>query len=330
MAGEVSDLLRSDLVDRRERLHVAVSRGGEEPQLRALLGEVDAALARMERGTYGLCEECHDPIEADRLRVDPLIRRCLDHLTAAEQRTLDMDLELASRIQHSMLPKCGLGYAGWDVSHHFEPFGHVGGDYCDVVVPEEGGDAFFLLGDVSGKGVAASLLMASLHATFRSLIAAGLPAERLVERANRVFCQSLMPAHYATLVCCRALASGQVHVANAGHPPALLVRQGGIEAIGATGLPLGMFCSSAYASQVVMLEPGDLLLLYTDGLIETENEAGEDYGLSRLQSTLRRLTTDRAAPVDHVVARCVDDLNRFRGTAPRADDLTVMGIRRLD
>ncbi len=279
MAREINDTLRTELTTRRDRLRAVVEAAPEQSQLQALLNEVDEALSRMDGEAYGLCEVCHGPIEPDRLLADPLARHCLAHLTPSEQRALDMDLELAGRIQHTLLPPCNSRYGRWDVCHHFEPVGQVGGDYCDIVTPEgPGGAVYFLLGDVSGKGVAASLLMASLHATFRTLMESAPSIELLLERANRLFCQHTMADHYATLVCCQATPSHQLRIANAGHPPVLVARPGGVQVVGSTGLPLGMFCNSAYLTRTVTLEPGELALLYSDALIETENAAGQEYG----------------------------------------------------
>ena len=127
----------------------------------------NAALARMDEGTFGTCETCHDSVEKERLLSDPLIRFCLDHLTHEEQRALESDLELAARIQKGLLPPPEMSAAGWQVRYHYEPLGPVSGDYCDVLESDSG--LLFLFGDVSGKGVAASMLMSHLHATFRSL-----------------------------------------------------------------------------------------------------------------------------------------------------------------
>ncbi len=330
MAGEMTDTLRTELVTRRDRLRSAVEATEDQPQLQALLAEVDAALSRMDSNSYGRCDVCHDPIEPERLVADPLTRHCLDHLSQSEKRALDMDLDLASRIQRTMLPPCRNSYGRWEVCHHFEPAGQVGGDYCDIVVPDGAeGAVYFLLGDVSGKGVAASLLMASLHATFRSLIEGTPAVEVLLERANRLFCQQTMPTHYATLVCCQTTPSHQLRIANAGHPPVLVARPGGVQVIGSTGLPLGMFCNSAYMSRTVTLEPGDVALLYSDGLIETETAAGVDYGLERLKARLTGFTSGGRATAQQVVDACVADLEAHRGSAACADDLTIMAVRRL-
>jgi len=330
MQPMLEEQFRTDLADRRARLVEAVTREPEAHDYRALLTEVDAALARMEAGTYGLCETCHDPIEADRLSADPLLRRCIDHLTAGERRVLEQDLELASRIQLGLLPPRDLTALGWEIAYHFEPFGHVGGDYCDVVQPEQpGGGLYFLLGDVSGKGVAASLLMSNLHATIRSLSIAGLTVEQLLTRANRLFCQNTLETHYATLVCGRSLAPGAIELANAGHWPVAHVSRDRVEFIDSSGLALGMFCASEYRHREVRLGPGDLLVLYSDGLTEARNRADEEYGTERLAAHLGGLARRPGLTARDVTSACVRDLAAFRGGAPASDDLTIMVVRRL-
>ena len=194
--------LRRQLNDRRQRLQAAVPAAAQPGRLLELLREVDAALERIDAGTYGRCEVCQDPIEDDRLAADPLVRFCVGDLTPGAQRALQHDLELAARIQRSLLPRPDRVFGGWEVHYRYEPAGPVSGDYCDVVLPDgDRAPLFFALGDISGKGVAASMLMANLQAIFRSLLATGEPLQALVERANRVFCESTLPTHYATLVC---------------------------------------------------------------------------------------------------------------------------------
>jgi len=174
--------LRQRLLNRRQRLQNALGEFKETTQLMRLLKEVDSALERMNGDSYGLCQVCHEAIEEERLIADPLVQNCLGCLTPDQQRALEQDLDLASRIQTQLLPNKNLKLNGWEAYYHYEPAGPVSGDYCDLVTPEaETGDLFFLLGDVSGHGVAASLLMSHLHAAFRSLLAAGLSAGQLVE-----------------------------------------------------------------------------------------------------------------------------------------------------
>ncbi len=314
--------LRHRLVDRRQRLQTAIGEFKETTHVMRLLEEVDSALERMDEGSYGLCEVCHEPIREERLMADPLTRNCIDCLTPDQQRALEQDLDLASRIQTRLLPNKNLSFNGWEAYYHYEPAGPVSGDYCDLVSPEtEGGDLFFLLGDVSGHGVAASMLMAHLHALFRSLIAVGLSASQLVERANRIFCESTISADYATLVCGRAGKSGEVDICNAGHCPPLLVREGKITSLEATGLPVGIFCSGECSAERVQLAPGDSLLLYTDGLTEAQDRADAEYGAQRLA----RLVKGRYdLPPQALTQVCLEDLRTFLSGAPKTDDLAIM------
>src|SRR5215472_7560565 len=203
MAIQVNDLdlLRGQLVSRREKLQEAVTRS-QTANLVQLLEQVDKALEKVASGTYGDCEECDGTVEAARLLADPLARVCLDCLKPEEQRALEQDLALAARIQAGLLPQQDLKASGWRVSYHYEPAGLVSGDYCDIVQHDR--DLYFMVGDVSGKGVAASMLMANLHAMFRVLIPSGLPLPQLVERANRIFSDSTLPGQYATLIVGRA------------------------------------------------------------------------------------------------------------------------------
>ena len=318
--------IQAQLLDRREHLAALVDRGGAAPQLEALLREVDEAVARATAGTYGVCVACGDPIEADHLIADPLARFCLDHLTPPEARALEQDLVLAGRVQQTLLPPSPLEVQGWEMAYRYEPLGAVSGDYCDVVRPETpDAGLLLLLGDISGKGVAASMLMAHLHASMRTLVGFDLPVTQLIERANRLFCDSTMASHYATLVCARLGATGAVEICNAGHCPPLLLRDGAVSPIQATGVPIGLFCVRDYTVEILALEPGDALVLYTDGITETRNDADDEYGEQRLVRLVRGLTGDSPQAI---VDACAADVAGFRGRARRLDDATVMVVRR--
>ena len=315
--------VREQLLDRRHQLEGVAAVAGEAGEVTRLLGEIDAALARMNAGTFGICDTCHDPIEPDRLIVDPLTRFCIDHLSPREQRALEHDLELASRIQRELLPKPDQRLDGWDVAYHYQPASTVSGDYCDVI-PGTAGDVYFLVGDVAGHGVAAAMLMSHLSALLRTLIPIGLPLSEIMERANHAFCESTLTAHYATLVCARALPSGEIDIANAGHPPPLLLHNDVVMRIDATSVPIGMFCSGRFSSCRVQLAPGDALLLYTDGLPDAENAAGETYGFDRIAELAASAARTPAAIVD----ACTRDWTAFRGGSAAPDDLTIFAVSR--
>src|ERR1700759_2494666 len=280
MATAQQAYLRSELERRYARLETALQSSTADRSLSNLLSEVDAALARMDAGTYGMCEACHDPIEADRLLANPLEQFCLDHLTSEERRALESDLLLAARIQQTLLPARDFAPKGWHVRYHYAPARVVSGDYCDVFESKSG--LVFLLGDVSGKGIAASMLMSHLHATFRSLADADLPLDKMVGVANRIFAESTMAGQFATLVVGRATHDGAVELVSAGHLPLLHLCAGGTKSQGATGVPLGMFPSTNFPVFSFSVQARDSLLIYTDGLTEARNDTGEEYGLKRV------------------------------------------------
>jgi sigma-B regulation protein RsbU (phosphoserine phosphatase) len=260
------------------------------------------------------------------LLADPLTRFCLGDLTPREQRALEEDLELASRIQLGLLPPPTQKVDGWEVCYHYQPAGAVSGDYCDLIKGEDQ-SLHFVLGDVSGKGVAASMLMAHLNAMFRTLISIDLPLEQIVERASRVFCESTLPTQYATLVCGRANTTGTVEICNAGHLPPLLVQKGGVTSIEATGLPVGVFCSESFSVNRMQMSKGDTLFLYTDGFSESLDGAGNEYGAERIS---RLLNDNHSLSPDSILSLCRQELHTFaEGRVPR-DDLTLMAITRTE
>jgi sigma-B regulation protein RsbU (phosphoserine phosphatase) len=165
--------------------------------------------------------------------------------------------------------------------------------------------------------------MTHLHATFRSLAGIGLDLDRLLEISNRIFCESTMASLFATLVCGRVGASGEIEIASAGHLPALRVSRKGVEEIGATGLPLGLFPSSRYSVHRLRLEPGDTLLLYTDGISETRDIDGNEFGIDGLSLAVAGL---HGFTAEELVTVCRETVERFSSGVRQADDQTLMAI----
>jgi sigma-B regulation protein RsbU (phosphoserine phosphatase) len=202
----------------------------------------------------------------------------------------------------------------------------VGGDYCDLV-PANTGELFLFFGDAMGKGIAASMIASRLHAVFRTLLDLKLPIDEMLERANRIFCDSvLITGYYATLVCCRASSTGTLELINAGHLPPLLLRPGGAERVVATGMPLGLFYASKYDVTHLEIKPGETLLFYTDGVTEARNRLNIAYGAERLA----RLATGQShlAP-EELVRVCRNDLSSFTSSDALSDDLTLLALRRM-
>ena len=318
--------LKEQLQERRARLLVSTDQSKENSSVLRLLKEVDEALKRMENGTYGLCETCHDPVEKDRLLANPLLKYCLDHLTSEEQRALEQDLELASKVQGQFLPEQNTTFNGWEISYYYEPAGPVSGDYCDLI-KSDNGSLFFLLGDVAGKGISASMLMAHLHATFRTLIALDLPLPEMVGRANRLFSQTTMADSYATLICGRASRSGEVELSNAGHCPPLISQPGRVTSIEATGLPVGIFPDGQFGTKTFRLQPGESVVIYSDGFSEARDLSNREYGTERLSSLLNKKF---GLPAEELIGVCIADLLEFREGNQQSDDLSMMVMRRLE
>ena len=314
--------LQSQLEERKQRLERAIAGRPQNGELASLLHEVDSALERMDKGTYGICDECHEAIEKDRLLANPLVRYCLDHLSAPQRAALQRDLDLAAEVQRRLLPQANLIAGQWHTGYYYAPHGPVSGDYCDLIPYD--GRLFFVLGDVSGKGVAASMLMAQLHALFRSLIGLGLPLSQMIRQANRVLCESALAGQYATLVCGIANAEGDVEIHNAGHLPAIAVLSAGPQHVESMGFPLGMFLEGEFSVAGLKLEAGDTLFLYSDGLSEASCASGEEYGVDRITRVVHAQVERQPAAL---LTACLDDLRAF-ADAPHLDDLTLLAIQR--
>ena len=316
--------LRSDLIERREHILSLEPSAETAPPAEQLVGKIDAALARIDDGSFGICLSCHTPVEANRLLQDPTVEVCLDCMSQEDQRELERDLALAARIQRGLLPRKDLAPQGWRVRYHYQPAGLVSGDFCDLLETDAG--LFFLFGDVAGKGVAASMLMSHLHATFRSLVGTEPSLKRMATLANRLFCQSTIAGQYATLVVGRGASDGTVEFVSAGHLPVLHVRASGTVSRSATGYPLGMFHTAEFAVHRIALQPGESLLLYTDGVNEVRNASDEEYGLERVADVASRHS--HLSP-DGLIENCLSELSRFSGARKATDDLTLLALQHV-
>jgi sigma-B regulation protein RsbU (phosphoserine phosphatase) len=301
---------------------------GEPADLLRLLHEVDSALSRLDGESYGICVACHTEVEPADLMANPMASYCLCELSPERQRALERGLDLAWRVQAALLPPLGLTVPGWESYYRYIPQGPVSGDYCDLVTTGDGG-FYFMVGDVSGKGVAASLLMAHLNAALRAFARTGLSPQAVLDKANSLLAESTLATHYATLVCGRATASGEVEIANGGHCPPVLVRSdGSVRALNSGGLPLGLAITGSatrYTAEQLELDKGDYLVLYTDGLSEAANADDEEYSVGRLMQVLA-CCPDRSPR--NLVASCLEDLSSFVGRDPLRDDLTILALSR--
>ena len=323
MTGLNIPSLKNHLTERRERLQETISYVPDPVKLYSLLQQVDSALERIDSGSYGLCDVCHDPIEEDRLLIDPLMTVCLDHLDHHQRKALEQDLEFAIKIQRNLLPGNNLIVNGWEFSYIYSPAGTVSGDFCDFIKLNDD-MVLFVLGDVSGKGISASLMMSHLNALIRSLLSFNLPLNEIVGRVNRLFCESTQSTHYATMVFGKAHRSGEVEVVIAGHNPPILIKDGELISLNATGIPVGLFCQSEYGMLNISMQKGDSLFLYTDGLTESSFD-GIEYGEEKLKKQLMSTVNGSA---NSIIENIIHDHKNFLKNSPRFDDVTVSVLKK--
>lgn len=246
---------------------------------------------------------------------------------AAERRRLEEEMALARRIQVALLPAKIPDFPGWEIHGGNVPSRGVSGDYYQVVERGERSECVVLVADVSGKGVAASLLTASLEALAAGPIEDGDPPEVLFLRLSRQLFRRTPPEKFATaFVAVLCPGSGTVRWANAGHNPPLVVRAGGaVERLGPTGPPLGLIASAAYGSGESVLSPGDLLAVYTDGIVEATDPTEEEYGVERLAAACR---AGGSVPLPDLARSLEENLAAFARGIPFADDRTIVLARR--
>lgn len=310
--------IKNHLSERRERLQETIKYVPDPAKLFNLLQQVDSALERIDSGSYGICDVCHDPIETDRLIMDPLLTVCLDHLNNFQKKALEQDLELAIKIQRNLLPQNNLSINGWDFCYHYNPAGTVSGDFCDFIKLDDD-SVLFVLGDVSGKGISASLMMSHIHALIRSLLSLNLPVNEIVTRVNRLFCESTLSTHYATMVFGKARSDGNIELCIAGHNPPMFTQNGNINSVNATGIPVGLFCNSEYEQINIKLEKGNSLILYTDGLTEASVDENE-YGEERLKHNLLK---SKGLSAKNLLDSIITDQRSFIKNTAIFDDVTV-------
>ena len=245
----------------------------------------------------------------------------------------ERELELAATIQADLFPAQLPHLPGYDLAARNRPARRCGGDYYDAIPSAgTGDDASVLLcvADVSGKGVPASLLMSHMQATLRALLGRTASLQQLVEHAHALLHASTADNKYVTAALLQlAPATGRASYVSAGHINSLLVRRDGeVLLLGSTGAPLGLLPPGLpYETTMVDIQPGDCLILCSDGVPDAQNESDDEFGESRLTAIVREC---RHQSSETIVANVFTAIDAFAGSAPQFDDITMMVMRRLD
>ena len=247
-----------------------------------------------------------------------------DRLLVKQER-LARELELCRQIQNEMLPHGPLKLGLAEIAGVSIPAREVGGDFFNYF-PLADGRIVVLVGDVSGKGVGAALLMANIQATLRARLQLESDLAQLADSVDRDIADNTPPEVYITLfVGLLDPPRRELRYVNAGHNPQFLLRAGGgIERLDATGLPVGLLPGHGFEERHVQVEPGDLLFLYTDGAVEAPNESGDFFDADRLQQAL---VAASAEGIDEVLVSVERAIRTFRGPADPADDATMLALR---
>jgi phosphoserine phosphatase RsbU/P len=252
-------------------------------------------------------------------RMEEILRR----------KQMEQELAIAASIQESLFPARLPTLSGSDIAARNRQARQVGGDYYDVL-PLGGGSGRHLLcvADISGKGLPASLLMANIQATLRALTRTSVPLAELATTANALLFASTPSNRFATaFLLDYDPQTGACTYVNGGHNDGIVLRRdGAVELLATTGLPLGLFAKAAYEEGRVTLASGDLLMLYSDGVTEASNINEEDFEMERVIDVLK---THRECSADELVDRMSKAIDAFVGTAPQHDDITLMVMKRI-
>ncbi len=240
---------------------------------------------------------------------------------------MDKEIKQAADIQRKLLPVKPPVLEGYEIAGYNEPCREVGGDYFDFIArgPARLGLA---IGDVSGKGMGAALLMATVRASFRAHMETATGLQHLIGSLNTAIIQSASANNFVSFVYAEIDGpSGQIEYVNAGHNPPMLLRASGeVDRLPAGGLILGVVPAAKHERREVEMRPGDLLVAFSDGVTETQNEAGEEFGEDRLIGLLKQ---ERARPASALQDLVADSLRNFAGSAPQYDDITLVVLKRV-
>jgi len=263
------------------------------------------------------------PQVAPALRVAQMVHEQQEQVR--ERERIEQELRTAQAIQHAFLPKDVPALPGWQLMPDYRPAREVGGDFYDIFLFADG-RLGLVIGDVSGKGVPAALVMATVHTMLRTAVQVVIAPGEVLARVNDLLAAEIPAGMFVT--CFYALldpGSGRLRYANAGHEPPYRQQQSEVSELWATGMPLGLLPGSCYEEQQATLAPGESLLFYSDGLVEAHSPSREMFGFPRLQALL-----EAHPDAPSLIGFLLGELQRFTGEGwEQEDDVTLLLLRRL-
>lgn len=236
------------------------------------------------------------------------------------------EMRLAGEIQRNLLPKMAPEISGYQIAGRSIPAKDVGGDYYDFI-PIEDDRLAFCLGDVSGKGMPAAMLMANVQATLRGLTAPSITSKICIERSNTLLHKSTDPQKFVTLFYgILNTQTNELCYCNAGHDnPFLLSSDGKVKRLQTGGIVLGFVPQFTFAEEKIPFQKGDLLVLYSDGITEAMNDKEEEFGEERLKELM---IANRHESAEQIIGKILETIEAHVGSVPQMDDMTMVVLKR--
>jgi sigma-B regulation protein RsbU (phosphoserine phosphatase) len=242
---------------------------------------------------------------------------------AAEKARLERELELAAEIQRALMPQAVRSGGHFEVAAASIPCRAIGGDFFDYY-NLAGGELGFVLGDVAGKGPSAALLTAMIQGMFATQVGVASSPAGLVASVNDSLIRRGLQSRFATVMYGALSGDGQLTYCNAGHNPPILFARNGVKRLETGGLILGLFEQATYDQETVTLDPGDVLVVYSDGVTEALNADGQEFGDERLLDCIQK---DLDASPAELLDRLLSAVRGFAAGAAQHDDITALVLR---
>jgi len=340
MENPIIERIQASLVEKRDNLtawlHTTppderrLALGTEsEDALRQQLGALDEAITRADEQELGRCEECGDLVDEELLEMDYNCCVCLDHLSTEETRDLERELGLARKVQRNLMPQRPLDVPGLDVADFSRPAQIVGGDYFDYL-EFQGGANGVAIADVAGHGVSASLLMSSVQTLLRTLAPDNDSPAEVLRHMHRLYRHNIRFTTFVTMFVGAFDEENTTLVyGNAGHNPPLVLhhtQDGESEVVwlNPTGPAIGLVEEAEYGEEAVQLWPGDVLVMYTDGVTEAIDSHNNEFGQDRLADLVEQYSD---LPASEIIEMIQEGLKDFTGGTPLLDDVTIVVCR---
>ena len=326
--------VQTRLQETRTNLTEWVEATPEDKQLTCLASEdgtcveehlhvIDETLEKIKDGSFGICKVCREAVETQLLQMDYTAAVCLGHFSDEEIRQLENELELSQIIQRGLLPREIPYVGGMNIAAFSRPAQIVGGDYFDFVNFKDGNHGF-VMADVSGHGVSAGMLMSSLQTAFHTLVPDADSPLSVLERINRLYIHNIHVTTFVTIFLGKYDPQTRImRYANAGHSSAYLYRMSTNEEIWLrpTGPAIGLLEKFSIHCDEIQMEPGDILLLYTDGITEAADHHGKLWGEDRLADIIRQ---NSDATSEQLIQLIMKTLKEYSNGSPLADDVTLV------